>query len=126
MDRICDFSLVRDGAFHLSPGDSRSFEFNLNNDAHTGSGGVLVFRMHAHSGPQNLGFRVSINGDSVFSYPFGINIEDCQTVNEILGSGVLKAGGVNVPNPNRIEFTATGTGGRMTISDVAVFFQRDI
>jgi hypothetical protein len=126
MPRIADYSPVRDLAFTLAPGEHREFSFNLNNDANVGVEGVLVFRMHAHSGPSRLGYRVAINGKEVFRYPFELAVETCQTINELIDAAVLKAGGVKVPNPNTIRFDATGNAGRMTISDVVVLFQRDI
>lgn len=126
MPRISDYIVIRDGAFHLSPDEDtptqRAFHIKVDSNAVRGDTSILSFRMHAHSNPKDLVFDVHIDNHLVFKYPFGINYETCQTVHEVVNRNVL----LLVPDLDLLRFTAISGRGTVSISDVVLYFQRDI
>ena len=120
MPRIADYSIAFDNARFLTPnGAPIEANFGVNDDAATDVGAILSFRIHATTPSNQLGFRVRMNneGEDAFLFPASLNTNTCQTVHEVVG--------VN-RGTNSVTFSHTGNGGRIAISDVVVFFQRDI
>ncbi|NJR62399.1 MAG: hypothetical protein HC769_28505 [Cyanobacteria bacterium CRU_2_1] len=117
MPRIADYSVAFDTARIITPGGNEDEIFGVNDDANTSVDAILSFRIHANEPSNQLSLGVRLNGDPVFTFPAPLNTEICQTVHEVVR---VRRGN------NTVMFSHTGTGGRIAISDVVVFFQRDI
>ena len=122
MPRIADYLIVTQPRFTLKTGVDidREFNFTLESQASLGSRAVLMFEVFVASSVNNLLFEARINGSSQISHTYtGFQ---SNTVHTIVDASLLRTGN----NANNINFRIlSGTGG-LSISDVVLFYQRDI
>lgn len=121
MPRIADYSIASDGGAMLTENSQVHVdEFSLNNDAHLGTHGVLIVRLHFTKKCTNFELNFRINGDSVFTFPYKNTPEAVMTIHEVIQPGILKRG------RNQIIVDPGGGDGRVYVSDMYIMFQRDI
>ncbi len=121
MPRIADYSIISDGGVFLNENsDVHTDEFSLNPDAHLGSHGVLVARVHFTKPSTNFELKFRINGKQVFTFPHEDTPEAVMTIHEVVQPGILKKG------RNQLLIDPKGGDGRVFVSDMYIMFQRDI
>ena len=120
MPRIADYSVISDNKVALQIGGDidHDFNFTLPVGAHLGSRSVLAFMLDTKSDPDDLRFHVEINGTNVFNARF--NSDVFQPLHEVIGANVLRHG------TNNINFVVDSGDGVAEISDVVLWWQRDI
>ncbi len=102
---------------------NRDFNFNLTPDTGVdfNSRSVLAFLVSSNNG-DNIILRVRVNGtnQAIYTIPTGHHVG---TLHEILNPGILQN------NPNNVEFlleSPKSGSGSVRISDLVVFYQRNI
>ena len=121
MPRIADYSVASDGGVFLTENSEVHVDtFGINDDAHLGSPGVFIARLHFTKKSTNFEVSVRINGTRIFKYPDENTEEAVMTIHEVLQPGVLKRG------TNQVLVDTGGGDGRVFVSDMYVMFQRDI
>jgi hypothetical protein len=122
MPRIADYTVISDGVVNLAPNENHEFTFSVNSDMHAQSRTVLTWRAHWNADPESLTFRVGLNGSGdIFTYPHKLSHNICLLLQEVVNNNVVLPGGGNT-----VRFTVAGEQGRIAISDVVLYFQRDI
>ncbi len=124
MPRIADYSIISDGGRTLRENSSVfDGEFSLNDDAHLGTHGIFIARLHFREQCTNFVVDFRINGNLVFTFPYRDTAEAVMTVHEVVQPGILRRGrNTIVVDPRDVP----GGDGRVFVSDMYVMFQRDI
>ena len=119
--RIADFSVITDGSFEIrTDGDiDWDQDFNLQDEAHLSSRSILAFVVSPGDDNENVRLRVQINGTDVRS-AFRLNAPVRRSIHEVVARNVLQAGS------NNIDFRITAGSGNLHISDIVLWWQRDV
>jgi|GEM_PF-5746455 len=123
MPRIADYSVITDNVKTFTEGTNEEWTFGINNDAHVGSHGIFVCRLHITGPLQNFDIRFYINGREIFKLPMENKDRDVFTVHEIINSNYLRKG---TNSFNVVVEDNSSSSGRVAFSDAYVMFQRDI
>ena len=120
MPRIADYSVIRDSSFEIRTGGDidRSFDFSLYEGFHRGSRSILAYVVDPEANVSGLKLRISVNGTSVKEATFSSN--SYQTLHEVLSANLLRVGS------NTIDFRIISGSGNINVSDIVLWWQRDI
>lgn len=122
MKTLADYILMRDSSFSLRAGENREFELELPDDT-VGSGfskrPVLAFFADPSGDARNLRLTASMNGTEIFSYPYSGGVGRAHW--EAFTHDHLRIG-----TSNRIRFAVASGSGTMHISDVILWYQRNV
>lgn len=126
MPRISDYHVVSDTAVKLSKQsgapDDRTYTFQLNKDFSRSSSLVLVWRSHAQNA-RNLKYQVTVGNTNVWQVPGSLfDGEALMTLHEAVSGSAFRPGN----QEQTITFQVTGGQGTVHISDIVLYFQRDI
>ena len=124
MPRIADYAVVTDGKFTLQQGGDIDWAgtVSLEGGAHIGSRSILAFS-YSVTGPSiNLKFEVKIGSTPQAQQVVILSLapQFFSTVHEVIAKDVLTAGA------NKIEFRILSGPGILQVTDVILFYQRDV
>ena len=122
MPYICDYSIFRDSSVTIQRGGGgdldKEFHINLPESLVRSNRSILAYVVDPESNVNNLRVEVAVNGTPVRSSRFGQDL--LMTLHEVVGADVLNVG------RNTVKFTATSGSGSIRISDVVLWWQRDV
>ena len=121
MPRLADYVVLSDSSFTIQTGGDtdRSFNVNLEADAHLASRAILSFMLAAQNGANNPQLLVEVNGGQQLNG----TLQDgpfVTVLHELVNQNVLQV------NNNSIRFAIVGGTGTLNISDVILHYRRTI
>ena len=121
MATVSDYAVVSDNATVLEIGGDidQTFTFAVPANVNLGERAMATLMLEAERAPQNLSWRLEINGERVITR---IHNEDQFTaaLQEVFQGSILRAGS----NTATVRVTA-GTG-RIRVSDIVIHFQVEV
>lgn len=123
MPIIADYRIIQDVSFSVDINREESFEFGLPGGVRVEGNNqrpVMAFVYDPSSNADNLRLEVSVNGELIESIS-NINSGIVRSHWEVFGGDIL-----NTTDDNRVTFHVEGNEGNIRVSDVILWFQRDI
>ena len=120
MPRIADYSTIKDLGFEIGTGGDidRTFFFTLPSDASVTSNSILAYVIDTIGSIKNLKLRVTVNKKK--AQELTLNSHHLMTLHEIMGGDYLQVG------QNEIRFHIYSGSGKLKLSDVVLWWQRDV
>ena len=120
MATISDYSVLSDGTVTLKIGSDidHSFPFSLPANLSVGSRAILGWRFEAESNPNNLKWKVDINGTDIASFTH--NSDRFCSLHEVVSGNILKQGS------NTATVRVLGGSGQIKVSDLVLHFQATV
>lgn len=120
MPTVADYLILRDAPFTLATGGDidRQFDFSLDSDVRLNQSMILQFFVVSSQNASSLAFRSTVNGSGVRT--IDVNGNFFCTVHEAFPGSVARQG------QNQYAVSITSGTGRVEISDVVIWFQRDV
>jgi hypothetical protein len=121
MPRLADYVVLSDSSFAIQTGGDidRSFNVNLEADAHLASRAILSFMLAAQNGANSPQLLIEVNG----AQQLNGTLQDgpfVTVLHELVNQNVLQV------NNNNIRFAIVGGAGTLNISDVILHYRRNI
>ncbi|MEM7794070.1 MAG: hypothetical protein AAF579_06395 [Cyanobacteria bacterium P01_C01_bin.118] len=121
--RVADYEFFNDNSFELRIGADidKTLPANIAYDPKPGEGAILMWK-HWRTGTGPVSYKVLVNGTEVFAPTISGDTatKNFTFLHENMSTNTLNAG------ENNIEFRVTGGTGTVRISDVVIFYRRDI
>lgn len=121
--RVADYEFFNDVSFGLKIGGDidRTLSANIENAPKPGEGAILMWK-HWRTGSGPVSYQVLVNGTEVFAPTISGDTasENFTFLHENISTNTIKAG------ENSIEFRVTSGTGTVRISDVVIFYRRDL
>ena len=121
MPRLADYVVLSDSSFTIQTGGDvdRSFNVNLEADAHLASRAILSFMLAAQNGANSPQLMIEVNG----AQQLNGTLQDgpfVTVLHELVNQNALQV------NNNNIRFAIVGGVGTLNISDVILHHRRNI
>ena len=121
MPRLADYVVLSDSSFTIQTGGDidRSFNVNLEADAHLASRAILSFMLAAQNGANSPQLLIEVNG----AQQLNGTLQDgpfVTVLHELVNQNVLQV------NNNTVRFAIVGGMGTLNISDVILHYRRTI
>lgn len=121
MATVSDYAVVSDGVTALQIGGDvdQTFPFAVPDNAILGERAVVSFMLEADRAPQNLSWRMEINGTQVIG-PTHNEDRFTAALQEVFQGAILRVG------TNNVTVRVTGGTGRIRVSDIVIHFQVEV
>jgi hypothetical protein len=121
MPRLADYVVLSDSSFTIQTGGDvdRSFNVNLEADAHLASRAILSFMLAAQNNANSPQLMIEVNG----AQQLNGTLQDgpfVTVLHELVNQNALQV------NNNNIRFAIVGGVGTLNISDVILHYRRTI
>jgi|SRR5262245_9522240 len=118
MARVCDFEQFSDASIDLQIGGDIDHTFTSSIDTTPASGeGAVLKWMVRREGSGSVTYEVRVNGALACTHT--VTLADWSAVQEALGTDQIQSGN------NSVEYRVTAGTGRLSVSDVVLFYRQD-